>query len=263
MMNRMKKQLLILMHTLIASCSLSWAQCDGISIQLDGAGADLSGGVHSINLYASSPDLAGGILEVKFVVTNTTGSDQQWKITRKKLAVPSSWVDQVCWPPLCYNASGDLYSTPNSGGNPAPIIVDGGSTTTGGLNAELKPRITPDINSAAYAMYRYYIADANTGVYLDSIDLNVNFTLSTNTIKPNPVISVSPNPASEYVTINLGQTENASVKVVDVLGKVVYTDVISGGQKTIALGEFKNGVYILVIDSPGTKTINKRLIVRH
>jgi hypothetical protein len=53
------------------------------------------------------------------------------------------------------------------------------------------------------------------------------------------------------------------VKVVDVLGKVVHTDVISGGQKTIALGEFKNGVYILVIDSPGTKTINKRLIVRH
>jgi hypothetical protein len=91
----------------------------------------------------------------------------------------------------------------------------------------------------------------------------VNFTLSTNTIKPNPVVSVSPNPASEYVTINLGQTENASVKVVDVLGKVVHTDVISGGQKTIALGEFKNGVYILVIDAPGTKTINKRLIVRH
>jgi len=55
-MIRMKKQLLILMHTLFASCTLSWAQGDGISIQLDGAGTDLSGGVHSVNLYASSPD---------------------------------------------------------------------------------------------------------------------------------------------------------------------------------------------------------------
>ena len=259
----MKKQLLALLGVFVLSTSYSWGQGDGISIQLDGVGTDLSGGVHSVNLYGSSPDLVGGILEVHFTVTNTTGADQQWKITRKKLSVPSSWVDQVCWPPLCYNASGDVYNTPNSGGNPAPIIVDGGSLTSTGLNAELKPRITPDLNNAAYSMYRYYITDANTGVYMDSVDLNINFTLSTNTIKPNPVVTVSPNPASEYVTINMGQTEMASVKVIDVLGKVVHTDVIHGGQKTIGLGDFKNGVYILVIDSPSMKSINKRLIVRH
>lgn len=259
----MKKGLLAICSTVFFAISSSIAQGDGVSIQLDGAGPDISGGSHSVNLYATSPELVGGILEVHFIVTNTTGTDQQWKITRKKVVAPTAWIDQVCWPPLCYNASGEVYSTPNSGGNPAPTIVNGGHLTSTGLEAELKPRITPDVNNAGYAVYRYYITDAVSGNYLDSVDLNVNFTLNTNAIKPVPVISVSPNPATDYVSINLGNTETANLRVVDVLGKVVYSDVINGGQKTISLNDFKNGVYIIVIDAPGIKTLNKKLIVRH
>ena len=100
------------------------AQSNGIEIRLDGLGADISGGVHSVNLYATSPDLVGGVYQVHFDVTNNTGSDAQWKITRKKMSVPATWADQVCWPPQCYPTSGDVYSTPNTGGNPAPTIVN-------------------------------------------------------------------------------------------------------------------------------------------
>jgi hypothetical protein len=257
------KKLLLFAIALFPISKAIYAQGDGISIQLDGVGADLSGGSHYVNLYGSSPDLVGGIYEAHFIVTNNTGSDKQWKITRKKITVPSTWIDQICWPPLCYNASGDLYSTPNSGGNPAPIIVNGTHLTTTSLEAELKPRITPDLNAASYAVYRYYITDVTNGMYMDSIDLNVNFTLNTNSPKPNPVITLSPNPASEMLTISLGTNEDATLRIVDGLGKVVMTTSLYNGQKSIDVSDFKNGVYIMTIDAEGTKPVNKKLIIKH
>jgi hypothetical protein len=257
----MKK--LVLSIFIIALGYQSFGQGDGISIQVNGLGADISGGSHSVNLYGTSPDLVGGIYEVKFKVTNTTGANQQWKITRKKVSVPGSWIDQICWPPLCYNASGDVYSTPNSGGNPAPTIVDGTHLTTDGLEAELKPRITPDVNNASYAIYRYYVTDVVSGQYLDSVDLNINFTLSTNIVKPNPVLSVSPNPASESVTITLGTSDDANIKIVDGLGKQVLSTYLYDGQKTIDVSDFKTGVYIITIEGSGIKALNKKLIIKH
>lgn len=258
----MKKILLGISLFVIASFSILNAQ-DNIEIRLDGVGADISGTTHTVNLDPSSPELVGGIYDVHFIVTNLTGSDQQWRISRKKISVPSSWVDQVCWPPLCYNASGDLYVTPNTGGNPAPIIVDGEDTTTTGLEAELKPRITPDQAAAGSALYRYYITAAAGGAYMDSIDLSVNFTLGLTTIKQTPVLNISPNPADEYVNISVGSAENASIRIVDVLGNVVYNETISNGTKNIDVSNFKNGVYFVLVETPGVKSINRKLIIRH
>jgi len=260
----MRKHVLFLAFSgLLAAFSM--AQGDGISIQLDGTGPDISGGSHFVNLYGTSPELNGGILEVHFVVTNTTGTDKQWKITRKKINVPSSWIDQICWPPLCYNASGDVYMTPNSGGNPAPTIVNGGNTTTDALLAELKPRITPDLNNAGYSIYRYYITDVVSNAYVDSVDLNVNFVLGVTTApKPQaPAVSLSPNPANDHVTITLSNDNNGSVRITDALGKVVMTENIYNGQKHLNISDLKSGVYIVLVESPGVKPLTKKLIVRH
>lgn len=78
----------------------------GITIQLDGEGANLAGGEHAINLYGTHPEMDGGVYNVHFIVNNYTGSDKQLKITAKEMSVPSSWgIDQICWPPQCYNAT--------------------------------------------------------------------------------------------------------------------------------------------------------------
>ena len=255
---------IILNISVFCTLVLSGVQAqDGISIQLDGAGPDISGGTHSLDLYATSPEMVGGVLDVHFLVTNTTGSDQQWKITRKKINVPASWTDQVCWPPLCYNTSGDLYSTPNSGGNPAPIIVDGTATTTNAEVAELKPRITPNQSAASYALYRYYITEAVGGAYVDSVDLSINFVLSVTTLKQTPIINVNPNPADEYVNISLGSIENSQIKIVDVLGNVVYNESVANGTKSIDVTGFKNGVYFVMIEALGIISTSRKLIVRH
>lgn len=261
----MKK--LILGFTLIANCisGLTYAQ-SGVVIQHDGAGPNLAGGAYETTMYANHPDLVagGGTLDIHFTVTNNTGADHQWRITRKKISVPASWSDQVCWPPSCYPASGDLYTTPSTGGNPAPIILDGTSTaqtTSGNVLAEMKPRITPDALVNSYAHYRYYIYEG--GVYVDSVDIKINYTLGVNQLKQNNALTISPNPADDNVNINIGAMENASVKVVDVLGNVVMTESIANGTKNLDVTGFKNGVYFVIVEANGVKPVNRKLIVRH
>lgn len=260
---------LILGFTAICALTMTTAFAQsGVEIQLDGTGADLAGTTHNVTLTPTSSDLLNlggglGLYEVHFDITNNTGADAQWRIARKKISVPTTWIDQVCWPPQCYNANGDLYLTPNSGGNPAPTIVNGTAMTTNSEVAEMKPRITIDMNTATSAQYRYYVVDAASGTYLDSIDLNINFALAVNPIKQNPTISLSPNPATDNVTVQLGNAETGSVRIVDALGNVVYNEIISNGTKSIDVSNFKNGVYFVIIDPSDAKPVNRKLIIRH
>ena len=263
----MKK--LILGFTAICVLSMTTARAQsGVEIRLDGVGADLAGTTHNVNLSLSSSELTNygngtGLFEIHFDITNNTGADGQWRITRKKMSVPATWTDQVCWPPQCYNANGDVYVTPNTVGSPAPTIVNGTAMSTNAEVADMKPRITLDLSAASSALYRYYVTDASTGAYLDSIDLNINFALAVNPIKQNPTISLSPNPATDNVTVQLGNAETGSVRIVDALGNVVYNEMIANGTKSIDVSNFKNGVYFVIIDPSDAKPVNRKLIIRH
>lgn len=262
----MKKVVLSLFIAAVGAFSLK-AQ-NGIEIYYNGAGADISGGTHEVHLYASASNVipvdANTVLyEPKFTVTNNTGEDQQWRITRKIMYVPSSWgEDQLCWPPLCYNTSGSVYMTPHTVNNPAPIIVDGTDQTQNSELAELKPRILIDVNNASYAHYRYYITKAGDNIYMDSVDLTINFSLGLNTVKSSPEITISPNPATDYAMINVTGIEGATMKIVDVLGNVITKEAISGTKK-LDLMNYRNGVYFVMIEAPGIKTMNRKLIVKH
>jgi hypothetical protein len=258
----MKKLLLGIAFITISAAGLM-AQ-SGVVIQHDGVGPNLAGGgFYETTMYATHPDLVagGGTLDIHFIVTNNTGTDQQWKITRKKMAVPSTWIDQICWPPTCFPASGDVYTTPSTTGNPAPIIVNGTHLTSTGLEAEMKPRITLDQSTYGYAHYRYYINQG--GQYIDSVDIKINFTLGVSPLKQNPTMTVSPNPASDDLNISLASVDNANVKVVDVLGNVVLNETIINGSKNVDVSSFKNGVYFVIVEAPGIKSMNRKLIIRH
>jgi hypothetical protein len=157
-----------------------------------------------------------------------------------------------------------LFTTPSTVGSPAPTILNGTSTATtslGNLEAEMKPRITPDPSVNSYAHYRYYINEG--GAYVDSVDLKINYTLGITTSKQTPVLTLMPNPADNYVTVSTGTAGNATMKVVDVLGNVVMTTVITDGTETINIGDFKNGVYFIQVESSEAKLMTRKLIVRH
>ncbi len=240
----------------------------GVTGPLPPTGPNLAGGSYSTSLYAGSPDLTGGLYEVHFIVTNTSSSDKQYKIIRKALNVPASWQDQLCWPPLCYNADQEVtssvesYSTPHTVSNPAPIIKAGKDSTTENLVAELKPRITPDQSSAGYALYRYYFYDVQGGVYADSVDLSIGFVLGLTQQKATPSLTVAPNPADNHTLVTINSDDATPLKVVDALGKTVMTEIIYNGSRSLDVSDLKNGVYFILIESEG-KTMNRKLIVRH
>lgn len=328
------------MKTILLFGTLFFAQLLSaqLIIQVDGEGADVSGTIVEVDATPSSifP------YEKHFIVSNNSGSDVQWRITRVKQSVPSAWTDQVCWPPNCYVANGDIYVTPHSGGNPAPILKSGkviaieydfstgsGSVTitingsdyivnlntsasqsasdfvanesgnifsthgitltnsgaelifdcpnplipltitdeTGDLTAhfsyELKPRITPDQSANSSGTYMYYITDLS-GNFIDSVGLRVNFTLGIEEEIIEPLaVEVTPNPATEYVTIQTKGTSKTSVKMVDALGNIVYNETLTIASNKIDISTFRNGVYFVIVESEDNQAVNRRVIVRH
>lgn len=247
------KKLILGIFTIFTAASLN-AQ---VSMQIDGAGPDVSGTIvdYTVDGNDTYP------LEVHFIVTNNTGADQQWRVRRVRESVPADWSDNVCWPPLCYLTNGvQSFITPHSGTNPAPIVMDGTSTTTDALSAELKPQITPG-STDSYAMFWYFLTDVQ-GNKVDSVGLRIFFFAGLEDVKPSLDLSVSPNPAVDHINVKAEGVSEANMKLVDVLGNVVREEKIIG-QKTVDVMDLNNGVYFVILESEGIKPVNKKIIVRH
>lgn len=232
-----------------------------IEIRLNGTGPDLSGTTIDFNVdQFDSAEYAPS-----FYVTNNTGANQQWRVRRVKQNVPSSWMDQVCWPPQCYSTSGDVYTTPSTPGFPAPTVVNGTDSTTAttnSLHAVLKPLITFDGSTNATALYMYYLLDNNDN-YVDSIGIRYNLVLGINETTPKLSMTVSPNPADSYVNIKIDHVQGATIQVVDVLGNIVLKETVMGSSKTINTDSFRNGVYFVRVEAENHQPINRKVIVRH
>lgn len=253
----MKKLLLGALSIFALAANVS-AQ-DGIEIHIDGAGAgaDVSGTVVQRTITDA------GNLEVKFYVTNNTGSDEQWRITRViQTQPPSNWFDQVCWPPQCYLTQGaQSYVTPSTQGNPAPTITNGSALTTNSQDAILKPIVVHG-SVGGNAKYMYYITD-NAGNFVDSVGLEISSTLGINDPVASLSVNVSPNPASNAINVSTEGANNATVKIVDVLGNVVLSERAISSYETIDVSKFKNSIYFVMVEAEGIKPVIRRVIVRH
>lgn len=232
-------------------------------IEIDHEGSDVSGTTVDIII---DPDLVNASADPYwaeyFIVTNNTGSDGEWRIRRVKIDVPSGWNDEICWPPSCYpTGNASIYITPSTG---APLITNGTSqATSGGVYvAEMKPQVFPDFNTPGTATYRYYVVDKATDVNLDSVTVRYSYGNVGIETESKVELSIAPNPANEHVTITIEGTDAATVKMVDLLGNVVYNKQLTNTTK-LSVADFKNGVYFVTIDSGSKKSITKKLIIRH
>jgi hypothetical protein len=73
-----------------------------------------------------------------------------------------------------------------------------------------------------------------------------------------PVMNVYPNPFQDHITILTGTT-TGNLKIVDVLGKVVYEAEVKGDDVRINLGHLNSGVYYVVVKD-AHKTFNQKII---
>jgi len=195
-----------------------------------------------------------GFISIYFDVTNNTGLTKDLIITRSKINVPIQWHDLICWAVGCYDIGTDnIASTPE---NEAASSIDGSTY-------ELKLEIDPeDINGSGH--YRYYIVDLNDNKnYLDSVDVVFNFGLaSVKEIKKEVQFTINPNPATDFVVVNVNNNSEMDIKIVDVLGNIVLTDSMKQNKK-IDVSHFKSGIYFVSITSKDKKSVSRKMIVRH
>lgn len=247
----MKKLYTLAIASLLSS--LSWGQYE---VHLLGNTTDISGTVHYEN------DIAiGSLLVTKFYFKNVSGSSHDVKVTRLRLDTPVEWTDGLCWGPIPDpNFQGGCYGEAQMPTNPW-TTPDPASTIPDGMEGELISDVHVD-NVIGGGLYRYYFSEGNT--LLDSIDLHVNATAGIN--EPEPVqlgMTAYPNPASSTITVNtVGISGDYSVRVTDVLGKVVYTDE-AGAIEKIDVSNFKNGVYLISVSENGEAIQTRRIVVKH
>lgn len=271
----------IVLSLSVFACLSTFAQ---VEIHMNSDLTDISGTTQNIIIDPELVNNQGGeaFWESHFHVVNNTGSDQQWQIKRVKVNVPAGWSDQLCWPPECFNTSGNVFITPHDlCDKQAPKVLDGTSTCNiiihdpfdvapcdsfinDPLNyeAEIIPKITPVFNASTVAIYTYYVVDAFTGQNVDSLTLSFSYSASLQEKKVSTALVLAPNPADEFVAINLEGTESATIKIVDVLGNEVMSKYVTGGTK-VNTSDFKSGVYFVTINGDAKKTTTKKLIIRH
>ena len=212
-------------------------------------GSNLNGTV--IAITAASGDQ----VVVDLGITNTSGADKFYKIERLRIVEVPAWTssEQICWG---YGVEGSCYAT--SGSSSSWISPDWSSPLPDGAVANLKFDI--HTTSVDYLHYRFYIEEGHT--IIDSVDVIINQTLGlqNNVKKENVAISVYPNPTSNYITVSTGNDSDYSVKITDVLGKVVYNESYSG---KIDVSSYKNGVYLVAIYDKGQMIQTRRVVVKH
>ncbi len=214
----------------------------------------------TINEYGETINVSGQIIDVTaneadttyILFNNLSQSNQPWIITRRILTQPVGWENYLCWGlnggiGICYPVSLVEYSNSNSETIPA--------SNSGKLSAYVTP------NQAGVAWYRYYIS-TDGATYLDSVDLRVTSTLSIAEVAPSLNVSIAPNPSSEFITVTAEGVNKATVRIIDVLGNLILTNEITES-KMFDVSEYRNGIYFIIVESNGAKTVNRKVIIHH
>ena len=223
------------------------------SINLNGSSDVLSGGTHEV--ITSSP----GPVDITFDINNV-GTSASWRITRYQVDVPGGWSDYMCWGHSTDPFGGTCYSSGQMNGNPWTTPSSGSFAVGNGEYGKLKVTIDPEDLNSGQGHYRYYVSYNGT-LYIDSVDVNFEYTLSVPDVEP-VTVAIVPNPASEFIQVAMSGVQNAKIKMVDVLGNLVLQKSISASE-TIDISSYKSGVYIISFDVPGMKSIVRKVIIKH
>lgn len=102
----------------------------------------------------------------------------------------------------------------------------------------------------------------NSILYVDNINFDNLITSVSEQTSENTTFSLYPNPASDIVTLNIGNTNNAdlSLNIYNVIGNLVKSEILN--QNQINIGDLTNGIYMIEIKSKEWTEKQKLIIQR-
>jgi hypothetical protein len=243
----------IILNTLaFCAFSISCFSQDGIAIKYNGDNVDysVSNGVAHSPLVVTTNTAGETILD--FTIENTTGSNVAWRIQRlSSNTIPSTWIDAECFGVDCFAPHPEINPWCSPTGHELNIA--------NGQTGSFVLHVSADVYGTGN--YKFYITN-DCSTMLDSMTIEFSYTTGVKELKQTPSFSMFPNPSDEHVSILMNNTDKGLVKIVDLLGNVIYSETIVTSSK-INTSEFKNGVYFVTIESEGLKLASRKLVVRH
>ena len=103
----------------------------------------------------------------------------------------------------------------------------------------------------------------NSALYIDNLNFDNLITSVPKQTSENAKFSLYPNPASDIVTLNIENANNAdlTLNIYNVIGTLVKSEALKQNQHQINIGYLSNGVYMVTINSKYRKE-NQRLIIQ-
>ncbi len=153
--------------------------------------------------------------------------------------------------------SADLSFHENTGTSQAPIWDLTGVTNPFGLQGvdTIAIPVLVDMDSDGDL-------DLVTGGYYDGLSFHENLDFATGVVEnSSSSVQVYPNPASEIVTVALGELTDAEVRIMDMQGKETRSWSDQNGTIELDLDDLATGVYTISVSSKGA-ILTERLVVR-
>lgn len=221
------------------------ATCNGVS---DGS-IDLTFNNPSSYTYSWTPNvsttysasgLAAGVYTVKIENAGCVKT-QTYTITQ-----PAAYTTTVLY------SNGTLYC-PSYSGSPSFQWVDCNNSNAPILG-EVGPFFTPTVTGSYALVFGY-------GSCTNMLACN-SVTVTTTSLSENNLlnaITLQPNPASTYFTLN-NVVKGTKINVMDITGKVVYSEKANTNNMLIETENLLNGLYIIGLENNGATT-RKKLII--
>lgn len=201
-------------------------------------------------VFTMSGQLTGADHEFITHITNNANFQLTPSWTRVVNQMPGTWSSAICTGQVCWDTgtSAKPFTAPVAAGGDELVIVhvydDGQSSGQGTVILAI-----------------YDPADSSN----NNITLEFTYTAwPLGVVKPEAGdITVYPNPATDYLYVDLGETQAERLQIVDLTGRVVEDNSIPQGfnRATINLSRFTTGTYFIQLVKDGeilaTKTIQK------
>jgi hypothetical protein len=185
----------------------------------------------------------------KITITNTSNSKLVLNWVKVSNTLPALWQYTTCDNVSCYGY------VPNGLKTMDTIAIGG----TSFLDLTVEP--LNELGSGQVKLYVYQDNFQNSG---DTLVWNITSqAVSVEELSVNHNVSVYPNPANNYVNINLLDFENqknTNIYFVDELGKKSHFSKIETQNNFIDVSALKNGFYNLIMETKG-EFISKRIII--
>jgi len=245
----MMKKVLLSLTIMLFVCSFAKAQ-NPLTLSWDGA---IIG--DTVTLWGEPSDFE---MVMYANLHNNTDNAMNIKVSREEINLIEGTFSQICWAGLCYSPMVDTSVN-------YELVAAGGSSADEDFSGHYAPNGHIGTSVVKFTFYNIDNPSVNVSVV-------VKFWASPESIaedamKGGSISDIYPNPATNYVNLDLNLTpsvKQAKVRVINLLGSVVKEVEIEKGSNQLRLdiSDLDNGVYFYSVLINGDTYKTKKLVVR-